>query len=33
MFKNTIQYLGVLFGAFLAGAVPFYIMHVMGVLK
>jgi acyl-CoA synthetase (AMP-forming)/AMP-acid ligase II len=33
MIKNTIQYIGVLFGASLAGAIPFYIMYVMGVLK
>ena len=33
MIKNTVQYLGVLFGAFLCGAIPFYIMHTLGVLK
>lgn len=33
MIKNTIQYIGVLLLAFLAGAIPFYIMFLLGVLK
>jgi hypothetical protein len=31
--KATLQYIGTLFLCTLAGAIPFYIMHVMGVLK
>jgi acyl-CoA synthetase (AMP-forming)/AMP-acid ligase II len=33
MLKNTIQYLGMLLGAFLAGAIPFYTMYLLGILK
>lgn len=31
--KNTVQYLGLLFGAFLCGVIPFYVMHILGALK
>lgn len=31
--KATIQYIGALLLCTLAGAVPFYIMHTLGVLK
>jgi hypothetical protein len=33
MIKNTLQYIGTLVLCALAGAIPFYVMHVMGVLK
>lgn len=31
--KGALQYIGALLLCTLAGAMPFYIMHVMGVLK
>jgi hypothetical protein len=33
MIKNTLQYIGTLVLCALAGAIPFYIMYVMGFLK
>lgn len=33
MIKNIIEYIGTLLLCTLAGAVPFYVMHLMGVLK